>query len=81
MSVAITSSNFTFLVFLIAPLGSILCPLLFLIYIKNLSNHIVSAVKQFAAGDRLFFIAYNAKASADELNSHLQANLNEHSVI
>ena len=80
MSVAITSSNFIFLVFLIAPLGSILC-LLFLIYIKNLSNHIVSAVKQFAAGDRLFFIAYNAKASADELNSHLQANLNEHSVI
>ena len=81
MSVTITRSNFIFLVFLIAPLGCILFPLLFLIYIKNLSNHLVSTVKQFLVGDRLFFIAHNAKTSADELNSDLKANLNEHSVI
>ena len=42
---------------------------LFGIYIKNLSNHIVSTVKQLAADDILFLIAHNAKTSADELNS------------
>ena len=58
--------------------GSILYPLFFVIYINNLSNYIVSTVKQLGADDILFLIAHNAKTSADELNPHLNANLNAH---
>ena len=74
MSIAITSSDF--ILFNLASQGSILCSLYFLIYINNLSNHIVSTVKQLAADDILFFIAHNAKSLAGELNSNLNANLN-----
>ena len=45
---AAASSEFTFYFFL--------CPLFFLIYINNLSNHIVSTDKKLAADDVLFFI-------------------------
>ena len=48
-----------------------------MIYIKNPSYHVVTTVKQLGADD-LFFIAHNAKTSADELNSDLKANLNGH---
>ena len=47
----------------------------FLIYISNLSSHVVSNVKQLAADDILFFMAPNAKIVAGELNSDLKANL------
>ena len=77
VSIAIKSSNFIFLVFLGLPQGSISCPF-FLIYINYLSSNIVSTVKHLAADDILFFIAHNAKTSADELNSDLKANLNGH---
>ena len=55
-----------------APQGSILN------YNKNLSNDTVSAVKQLVTDDILFFIAHNAKTSADELNSDLRTNVNGH---
>ena len=76
MSIAITSSNFILFSLLGAPQRSILCALFFLIYINNLSNHIISTIKQFTADDILFFIAHNAKTFTGELNSDLQANLN-----
>ena len=38
---------------------------------------IVCTAKQLTA-DHIFFIAHNAKTSADELNSNLKANLNGH---
>ena len=59
------------------PQESILCPLFFLIYINNLSNHIVSTAKQLAADD-IFSNAHNAKTLAGELNTDLKANLNGH---
>ena len=68
MSIAIAFSNAIFLVFLGLPQGSILCSLIFVIYINNLSNHIVPTIKQLAADDVLFFIVYNAKTLADEIN-------------
>ena len=70
--------NKRFLVFLGVPQGSILCPIFFLICIDNLSNHTVSAVKQLAADNTLFFIGHKAKTSADELISHLKINMNRH---
>ena len=51
-------------------------PSFFLICINNLLNHIASTIKQLAADDILFLIAYNAKTLAGELNSDLKANLN-----
>ena len=50
----------------------------FLIYINNLSNHVVSTVKHLAADDILFFIGHNAKTAANELTSDLKASLNGH---
>ena len=35
---------------------------------SNLLNHIVSTVKQLVADDILFFIAHNAKSSAEKLS-------------
>ena len=78
VSIAITSSEFYFSVFLGLPQWSILCPLFFIIYINNLSNQIVSTVKQLAADDILFSIINNAKTSANELNSDLKAEWTFH---
>ena len=77
MSIAITFSDLLSL--FVFTTGSILSPLFFVIYINNLSNHIVSTAKQLAANDILFFIAHNAKTLADELNSDLKANLKGYS--
>ena len=52
--------------------------LLFVIYVNNLSNHIVSTVKHLVADDILFSFAHNAKTSANELTSDLKASLNGH---
>ena len=78
LSIAISSSNFIFPVFLGLLRRSISCTLFFVIYINNLSNHIVSPVTQLAADDTLIFITDNAKTSADEFNSDLKAHLNGH---
>ena len=78
MSIPITFSNFILFSLFGAPQGSILCSLFSLIYIKNLSNQIVSTVKQLAADDILFFIADYAKTLTGELNLDLKANLNGH---
>ena len=56
-------------------------PSFFLICINNLLNHIASTIKQLAADDILFLIAYNAKTLAGELNSDLKANLNGYTYI
>ena len=53
MSIPITFSNFILFSLFGAPQGSILCSLFSLIYIKNLSNQIVSTLKQLAADDKL----------------------------
>ena len=77
MSLAITSSDLLSL--FVFTTGSILSPLFFVIYINNLSNHIVSTAKQLAANDILLFIAHSPKTLADELNSDLKANLKGYS--
>ena len=54
------------------PQGSILGPLLFLIYINDLSNNLSSNVKLFADGTSLFSIIHDINVSAEELNEHLK---------
>ena len=54
------------------PQGSVLGPLLFLIYINVLENNIKSNVKSFADDTMLFSIVEDPTTSADELNHDLQ---------
>ena len=54
------------------PQGSILCPLFFVIHIKDLSVDIVSTVKLFADYTSLFPIVYDPNTSTNELNKDLQ---------
>ena len=53
------------------PQGSILGPLLFLIYINDLTNGLSSNAKLFADDTSLFTVAHNANTSAKELNNDL----------
>ena len=54
------------------PQGSILGPLIFLIYTNNLSIDIISTVKLFADDTSLFSIIHDAKKTAYELNKDFQ---------
>ena len=53
------------------PQGSVLGPLMFLIYINDLQDNIQSTCNIFADGTPLFSHAFNNDASQDELNNDL----------
>ena len=54
------------------PHGSNLVPLLFLIYINNLSNDIKSKCKMFADDTSLFSVAHDIDTSPNHLNHDLE---------
>ena len=54
------------------PQGSILGPLLFLIYINDLSDNLISNAKLFADDTSLFSVVHDVNTSAKELNDHLK---------
>ena len=55
-----------------APQGSVLAPLLFLIYINELSDNLSSNIKVFADDTSLFSVIHDINISAGELNEDLK---------
>ena len=51
--------------------GSVLAPLLFLIYVNDLANGLSSNTKLFADDTSLFSVIHDIKATANELNNNL----------
>ena len=60
------------------PQGSILGPLLFLIYINDLPEDLESSVKLFADETTLFSTVYDPNMSADQLDKNLKKFLIGH---
>ena len=54
------------------PLGSVLGPLLFLIYVNDIVNNIQSVIKLFADDTRMFLALITPNVRADIMNSDLQ---------
>ena len=52
-------------------LESILWPLLFLLYVNDLTNDLLSSAKFLADDTSLFSVVFNVDASANELNDYL----------
>ena len=54
------------------PQGSVLGPLLFLIYVNDLTNGLKSECKLFADDTSLFSVAHDLNASASDINNDLK---------
>ena len=54
------------------PQGSVLGPFLFLIYINDLSDNLISNAKPFADDTSLFSVVHDVNTSAKELNDDLK---------
>ena len=54
------------------PQGSVLGPFLFLIYINDLSDNLISNAKLFADDTSLFSVVHDVNTSAKELNDDLK---------